>query len=196
MEKGRILLPAVGLIIAVLVAPLATAQESAAEVVENVAETSDSPEELLARFDAYPHAELIDSASETVIDYQIGLGAIQKSRGAWKLKHSERLTGDLQTYTWQIVDGFTSREVAEELSDIVEGTPGSTLLFACESRACGPGVQWANRVFKQRLLYGQESQQRYRVYSLDRESGYRLVIYNSARTADRQYLHVELLKLD
>lgn len=196
MEKGCTVLPVLGLMIAVLAAPLVSAQESAAEVVENVAETSDSPEELLARFDAYPHAEMIDSAARTVIDYEIGLGAIQKSQGAWKLKRSERLTGDLQTYTWQIVDGFTSREVAEELSDIIESTPGSTLMFACESRACGPGVQWANRVFKQRLLYGQESQQRYRVYSLDREPGYRLLIYNSARTTDRQYLHVELLKLD
>lgn len=196
MEKGRVVLPLLGLMAVVLTAPMAVAQESAAEVVENVAESSDSPEELLARFDAYPHAEMIDSASESVIDYEIGLGAIQKSRGAWKLKRSERLTGDLQTYTWQIVDGFTSREVAEELSEIIESTPGSTLLFGCESRACGPGVQWANRVFKQRLLYGQESQQRYRVYSLAREPGYRLLIYNSARTADRQYLHVELLKLD
>ncbi len=85
---------------------------------------------------------------------------------------------------------------AEELSEIIERDFANTLLFACESRACGPGVQWANRVFKQRLLYGQESQQRYRVYALDRQPGYRLLIYNSARTMDRQYLHVELLKLE
>jgi hypothetical protein len=55
-------------------------------------------------------------------------------------------------------------------------------------------VQWANRVFRQRVLYGREDLQRYRVYALE-EAGaqYRLVVYSAARTADRQYLHVDLL---
>ncbi len=196
MDKGRFLLPLLVGLFACGVVSQSTAQESAAIVVKTVAEKSASPEELLKRFDAYPHAEMIDSSNTQVIDYEIGLGAIQKSQGAWRLKHSERVTGQLQTYTWQIIDGFTSREVAEELSGIIEGDPANVLLFSCESRACGPGVQWANRVFKQRLLYGQESLQQYRAYSLTQSVEYRLVIYNSARTADRQYLHVELVRLE
>lgn len=196
MDKGRVLLSLLVGCFAYCVLSQSTAQESAATVVETVAKTSSSPEELLEHFNAYPHAELIDSSNTQVIDYEIGLGAIQKSQGAWRLKHSERVTGQLQTYTWQIIDGFTSSEVAAELSGIIERDQGNTLLFSCDSRACGPGVQWANRIFKQRLLYGQESLQQYRAYSLSQSAEYRLVVYNSARTADRQYLHVELVRLE
>ena len=155
---------------------------------------SEEAEQLLQRFDDYPHAELVGSARSQVIDYELGLGAMRKSRGAWQLKKSERLSGELITYTWQIVDGFTSREVAEELSGALagEGQPVE-LLFSCEGRSCGPGVQWANRVFRQRILYGREELQRYRIYALGEAGADRLIIYDSARTADRQYLHVELL---
>ena len=173
----------------------AAAQQGGADVAAEERGGAGAPEAMLQRFDAYPHAVSIDASSRDVIDYEVGLGAIQKSRGAWKFKHSERLSGHLQTYTWQIVDGFTSGEVAEEISSIVESDPATSLLFGCESRACGPGVQWANRVFKQRLLYGQESMQRYRVYQLGRDNEYRLLVFNAARTSDRQYLHVELLRL-
>ena len=155
---------------------------------------ADSPDELLTRFDDYPHAVLIETAREDVIDYEIGLGAIQKSRGAWRLKNSERISGSLVTYTWQIIDGFTSREVAQELEQAVAALAGAELLFDCEGRRCGPGVQWANRVFHQRILYGREELQRYRVFSLGEEGLDRVILYDSARTADRQYLHVEFLR--
>jgi Domain of unknown function (DUF4892) len=147
------------------------------------------PAVVLDEFNAYPHAVSVAVNSSVVVDYEVGLGAMRKSGGAWKLKESERLSGTLTRYTWQIIDGFTSREVADELS---EGLIEPKLMFACEGRSCGPGVQWANRVFHQRILYGREELQRYRVYAGD---SYRLIIYDSARTADRQYLHVELLEL-
>ena len=82
--------------------------------------------------------------------------------------------------------------------------------FACEARACGSSVQWANRIFGERLLYGTEVSQRYRAFRLrtpaddgegtpiGSEEGVaeaRLLIYASARSSDRQYLRVELLWL-
>ncbi len=69
------------------------------------------------------------------------------------------------------------------------------LLFSCEGRSCGQGVQWANRVFHQPVLYGREELQQYRVYSVGKEARSILVIYAAARTADRQYLHAEVLTL-
>jgi len=43
---------------------------------------------------------------------------------------------------------------------------------------------------------GREDLQRYRVYALQADDAeYRLVLYSSARTADRQYLHVDLLRI-
>lgn len=157
--------------------------------------TADMPQEWLRQLNDYPHARLVDSSEGGVTDHEIGLGAIQKVRGSWRFKESERLSGELLRYTWQILDGFTSREVMEELVGAVEGQQGSELIFECVGRACGSAVQWANRVFRQRVLYGREGEQRYRVYALQQEHLYRLVIYSAARTADRQYLHVDLLRV-
>ena len=151
---------------------------------------------LLSRYDRFPHAEVVDQASEPVLDHVVGLGPMQKVRGDWRLEDSERLTGELTRYTWRIVDGFSSRALFKDAAREVEALPGSELLYACETRSCGRSVQWANRVFHQRVLYGTEASQRYRVYALrDGEREQRLVMYASARTSDRQYLHMELLTI-
>lgn len=158
------------------------------------AAAEDGAAALLSRYDRFPHAEVVDQASEPVLDYVVGLGPMQKVRGDWRLEESERLTGQLTRFTWRIVDGFSSRSLFEEATTEVEALPGSELLYACEARSCGRSVQWANRVFHQRVLYGTESSQRYRVYALrDGEREQRLVMYASARTSNRQYLHMELL---
>ncbi|MCB1677342.1 MAG: DUF4892 domain-containing protein [Halioglobus sp.] len=153
------------------------------------------PRTLLQDLDDYPHARQVDSASEEVIDHEIGLGAMQKIRGVWRFKHSERYSGTLLRYTWQIVDGFSSMEIMHDLVAQLERRDDSRLLFSCAGRACGPGAQWANRVFKQRVLYGVEDKQRYRVYALRADADYLMVLYSSARTADRQYFHVDLLRV-
>ena len=154
-------------------------------------------EGVLLQLDEYPHAVAIEASQEQIIDHEVGLGALRKVAGTWRFKSSERLSGMLQRTTWQIVDGFTSLEVLSELENSVAGLPDQELLFSCEGRACGPGSQWASRVFGQRILYGRDEQQRYRVYRISEgKTQYRLVIYASARTADRQYLHADLLKKD
>ncbi|MCB1696663.1 MAG: DUF4892 domain-containing protein, partial [Halioglobus sp.] len=118
-----------------------------------------TPQALLQELNDYPHSRTIDFAEQDVLDYEIGLGAMQKVGGAWRFKHSERYSGALTGYTWQIVDGFTSLEVMAELVAKVGQLAGAELLFSCDGRACGQGVQWANRVFHQPVLYGREELQ-------------------------------------
>ncbi len=153
------------------------------------------PLDLVERLDSYPHAVSVTQFEGEVQDHEIGLGAIRKVSGAWKFKTSERLSGVLKRNTWQIVDGFTSQEILAELEAALEHEGDSELLFACEGRSCGQGVQWANRVFGERVLYGREEMQRYRVYDLKGAATYRVLLYSSARTADRQYLHMESLRV-
>jgi hypothetical protein len=149
--------------------------------------------DLLAQLNEFPHAQQLDFSESEVRDHEVGLGAIRKVGGAWTFKHSERFSGVLTRYTWQIVDGFTSIEVMTELEASIAEQTQSEILFSCDARACGPGVQWANRVFLQRLLYGRGDLQRYRVYRVSDNPFDLLLIYSGARSADRQYLHVELL---
>ncbi|MFK8041735.1 DUF4892 domain-containing protein [Congregibacter sp.] len=145
----------------------------------------------------YPHLEEIDALSgESVRDYLVPLGAIEKIRGVWSPRRSERVTGERTSYTWRVQDGYTSAEMVQELDGRVASQEGVTQSFSCEARACGSSVQWANRIFQQRLLYGTEVSQRYRVYTLEQGGhSYRLLVYGSARSSDRQYLHLESIKL-
>lgn len=154
-----------------------------------------APMQLLQQLDEFPHAQQIEYEQSDVLDYEVGLGAMQKISGAWQLKHSERFNGKLTRYTWQLNDGFTSLEVMNDLLAQIEKLDAETLLFSCDGRACGSGVQWANRVFQQSVLYGRESLQYYRVFSIGESPKYLLLIYAAARTADRQYLHTELLQV-
>ncbi len=150
---------------------------------------------LLHQLNEYPHAQLLELDEADVLDYEVGLGAMQKVSGAWRFKHSERYSGRLTGYTWQIIDGFTSIEILDELVARLEKLEWAELSFECDGRSCGKGVQWANRVFHQPLLYGREDLQRYRVYSLALDPRNILVLYAASRTADRQYLHAEILEI-
>jgi len=153
------------------------------------------PMQLLQQLNEFPHAQQIEFKESEVLDYDVGLGAMQKISGAWRFKRSERFSGKLTGYTWQLTDGFTSLEVLDALLAQVDELESQTLMFSCDGRACGNGVQWANRVFHQPVLYGREDMQRYRVISIGESPRYLMLIYAAARTADRQYLHAELLQL-
>jgi hypothetical protein len=152
-------------------------------------------EALLQQLDGYPHTRQIAFVQGEVTDHEVGLGALQKVRGEWRFKHSERLSGTLLRYTWLIGNGFSSAEVMTNLLASVEKVPGAKELFACDGRACGRAVQWANRVFNQRVLFGREDLQRYSVFALAGEEAGRVLVYSAERTADRQYLHVEWLQI-
>jgi hypothetical protein len=156
-----------------------------------------APGDFLTRLDRYPHAERVDQSQREVLDHVIGLGPMQKVRGRWLLEESARVSGQLTSYTWRIVDGFTSTELFDEIANHLPGYDNLQVLFECERRSCGRSVQWANRVFNQRVLYGTEESQRYRVYAFEYQGqAFRLVVYASARTADRHYLHVELVAMN
>lgn len=151
---------------------------------------------MLERLNDFPHAQSVSTSEATVRDYELGLGALQKIRGSWRFKESVRLSGLLLRHTWQLVDGYSSEEVLADLQRELEEAGNTTLLFSCDGRACGNGAQWANRVFQQRVLYGLDEMQRYRVYRIEGQAEYRLALYGSGRTADRQYLHADLLRLE
>jgi hypothetical protein len=78
----------------------------------------------------------------------------------------------------------------------LESVADARILFSCDGRSCGKSVQWANRVFAEKLLYGREALQRYRAYALEDPASHYIQIYSAARTADRQYLHLEIMTVN
>lgn len=156
------------------------------------------PANWLQTLDDYPHASAIEKGERAVNDLEIGTGALQKIRGVWRFKSSIRRTGLLQRMTWQVVDGFSASEVFDTVRARIEEESGLNPVFHCDGRSCGPSVQWANRVFQQRLLYGRDDTQQYAVYeaAADQAAPWVLVMYAAGRTADRQYFHIDLLWVD
>ncbi|MEM1111761.1 MAG: DUF4892 domain-containing protein [Pseudomonadota bacterium] len=154
---------------------------------------ADPLDSVVAGVEAFPHVTSVDVAEREVRDYEVGLGALNKIRGVWRFKDSERISGALTRHTWQVVDGYSSEEVLKDIEAALDKEAALELLFTCDGRACGHGAQWANRVFGQRILYGRDDLQRYRVFAFGES---RLLLYASARTLDRQYLHVETLRAD
>ncbi len=57
--------------------------------VNSAATQADTGLELLQQLNEFPHARLLDLEQEEVLDYEVGLGAIQKIGGAWRFKDSE-----------------------------------------------------------------------------------------------------------
>jgi hypothetical protein len=141
--------------------------------------------------------EAIDEPVREEVRYHlVPLGAVQKVRGKWAPRGSERVSGERQAHTWRVTEGFAVAEVIEELELKLKEDPTAELLFSCGGVSCGSSVQWANSIFGERLLYGTQASQRYRVYRLGGEGmEYRMLVYGAARTVDRQYLRVELLSV-
>ena len=52
--------------------------------VNSAATKADTGLGLLEQLNEFPHARLLDLAQEDVLDYEVGLGAIQKIGGAWR----------------------------------------------------------------------------------------------------------------
>jgi hypothetical protein len=50
-------------------------------------------------------------------------------------------------------------------------------------------------VFEQRILYGKDDLQRYSIYRIEEDARYHLLMYSSARSASRQYLHIDVIRI-
>lgn len=178
-----------GLPVAVLVF-CAALEASAQPVAERLSAVFDSLTEL-------PYVESVDEERDVPVRaHLVALGAMQKERGVWRPSESERHDGRLYRYTWRAIDLYPSEQLMEDLVRDLSGDFELRLRYQCEARACGSSAQWANTIFKQRILYGREASQQYRAY--DAEVGgrsWRIMLYSSARSSDRQYLHGELLAL-
>ncbi len=139
------------------------------------------------------YAKVYEERGPEVVDYQLGLGAFQKIHSRWRLAKSDVIRGELTRVTWQMAEGFTAQEgfdwYVEQLPD------DAVKLFECEGRACGASVQWANRQFEQRILYGHDDRQRYGVWRVqDGDTTWSLVLYAVDRANRRHFIHLDRLR--
>jgi hypothetical protein len=144
-------------------------------------------------FEDWQHAAQYSHQPARTTDYLLGLGALQKIGGRWRHKHSEDLTGELQSTTWQVADGYTAEEAFDWYR--AQLPVAAELLFECRGRSCGSSAQWADRVFDERVLYGHDERQHYAVWRLqDQTTSWTLVLYAVDRANRRHFLRMDILQ--
>lgn len=122
------------------------------------------------------------------VEHSIPLGAMEKRSGRWAPADAVLLSGQRDAQMWQFSGGL----VTDEFDRLVNAAAEiSEARYCCVSRECGNAAQWASRVFQQRLLYGRDESQRYCAF--EAADGSWMTVFSAARTADRQYLHLEIL---
>lgn len=144
--------------------------------------------DVIAQIDSHWSAARHREHEDQVRAFLVPLGAMKKIRGVWRLKAFEPVNGDIRRITWQ-VEGYPVTElfddIAESLTEVAE------LRWQCVSRSCGNGSEWASRVYGERLLYGRDEFMRYSAFRTPQ--GQWLMLFSAARTADRQYLHLDVI---
>ncbi len=146
--------------------------------------------------DGLVHARLVNVRETQVNDVEVGLDAMQKRLGQWGFERSIRVTGRLDERTYQILDGFNAAEWLQRQVQRLQAETNIETLFQCNGRDCGRSVQWASRVFGQRLLYGQDNDQTYWVGYASNNERRIYVAYSALRTESRQYLLLQSYSLD
>jgi len=121
--------------------------------------------------------------------FLIPLGAMKKRDGTWGPEVFKPMHGELERVTWSV----TGESVISLFSTIRSNLmTAHTLRWECQGRSCGNAAEWASRVFDERLLYGRDEYMRYAAFESD--TGEWIILCSAARTADRQYLHIDRLR--
>lgn len=112
------------------------------------------------------NAELVEYSEETSRAARlIVLGALEKVNHVLEPEESILVTGTKKTLTYFLPDevrtGPTGRFFQQQLSEL------GVIRYECEGRTCGSSSFWANKIFKERVLYGPLQFQRYYVAALD-----------------------------
>lgn len=123
--------------------------------------------------------------------FLVPLGSMKKSGGVWLPENFDPIVGEIDRTTWS-VKGQSVLSLYEQFN--AQMSSQLEPAWQCEGRSCGNGSEWASRVYGERLLYGRDEFMRYSAFKT--ESGVWITLFCAARTADRQYLHLDIVTPD
>jgi len=149
------------------------------------------PDSLVSKItDALPEAATISTSNEVVENYELLVGAAEKVGRELRASDTISLSGARTRTLWQLPAGAELNRTFTSATAQMVGAE----LFSCSGRDCGRSTAWANLVFSEALVYGQDRNQRYRVV---RSSATQLAaIYAIRRGNQRVNLLLETILLD
>lgn len=114
---------------------------------------------LAATYTPPPNATQLSTATSQLTNHPVLLGPAEKVGRELRFEQSLSVTGESTHSLWKLASGAQLNAAFVAAS---EQLPGA-VLYSCSGRDCGRSTAWANLVFKDALLYGQDRYQRYRV---------------------------------
>lgn len=138
--------------------------------------------------DRHWSTSLVETSEVPAQPFLIPLGTMKKHAGVWRPEAFEPVAGTMVRTTWS-VSGIGVLELFEQWQQAL--LKQHTLRWSCSGRACGNAAEWASRVYGERLLYGRDESMRYAAFRTD--AGTWVTLFSAARTADRQYLHLDAI---
>jgi outer membrane protein OmpA-like peptidoglycan-associated protein len=138
---------------------------------------------------AFPDSITISSSHTANTIHQIALGVVQRAAP----ESTRRVTGALTKTLYEIPQEYSGGDVFLFFQTLFT-EKSFERLFGCSGRSCGSSNDWANDIFKNRMLYGPVQNQFYLAYQEskdDRVAPY-ISVYIITRVNRRLYAYVEV----
>tara|TARA_B100000809_G_scaffold265553_1_gene324758 strand:- start:11015 stop:11551 length:537 start_codon:yes stop_codon:yes gene_type:complete len=144
--------------------------------------------------DVTQNSFLIQQTQISAPYYTLPTSAMRKVNGVIGAEYNLSLSGQLSSYTWEMMPGLSAKMVHEKALTELKAV-NVEVLYQCHGRSCGSSNQWANQVFHQSRLYGLDSQQSYAALKQDTLKGQNYyALYSTERGNKKVYLHLEMIK--
>lgn len=153
----------------------------------------------------FQSVKVIDEQKEDKRLYFLPLGRIKKDTASGRLLPAEykRLNGQFESVVWELTGGLSLKEARAKVETFVT-QPRFKMLFQCEKRDCGESFAWANSIFQQPNLYGNDRAQamwvlkdvgtrRYHLFYLIERPNRRIYFYEETLTLEDQPLDAEFV---
>jgi hypothetical protein len=146
--------------------------------------------------EAFPESVIVSSSYTPAAIHQIALGILQGISGVAVPEETKRVSGALTKTLYEIPREYSGEDVYRFFQRYFE-EKSFERLFVCTGRACGSSNDWANDIFKNRILYGPAQNQYYSAYQMppgNPVSPY-VTVYIITRGNRRIYAYVEVTEL-
>ncbi len=142
----------------------------------------------------FEQATVLFESQESVHDYRLTLGVLKKANSRWRAEREQRLSGQLERTTLELMEGQSEKEAFEFYRRQLLKMGGQELFF-CEGRRCGSSNAWANTRFGIKQLYGQDRDQYYSALVVAQEDGTQayVALYAVRRGNQRSYVQLDVL---
>jgi len=144
----------------------------------------------------YAHSSLSSSDTFNDEDYLVPNSVPRRINNQLRIENELRVdvTGLKETY--RINDGHTTDQAFNHYLSKIKQLKAN-ILYQCASRDCGRSSSWAQNIFNNSKLYGEDGSQFYLSASINKDGQQWLVsVYAVERGNRRVYAHIETLKLN